>query len=116
MERPSSEPRPRIWRAPGSLENSPLDAHFAVNMCRLRIRDPAFARGTRLFATSNWCMQGQSEPFSAARGPIRAWPPETAHDRPSPGYRGNFEDMRATFSSTGLLAFPRAISGKTQPC
>ena len=72
--------------------------------------------GVPVLQASNWCMQGQSEPFSAARGPIRAWPPETAHDRPSPGYCGNFEDTRATFSSTGLFAFPRAISGKTQPC
>ena len=63
-----------------------------------------------------WCMQGQSEPFSATRGPIRARPAETAHDRPTTGYWGNFDDKRATFSSTGLFAFPRAISGKTQPC
>ena len=65
---------------------------------------------------SNWCMQGQSEPFSAACGPIRTRPAETAHDRPMTGYWGNFDDKRATFSSTGLFAFPRAISGKTQPC
>ena len=74
-----------------------------------------FGRGPRPTSVP-LCMQGQSEPFSAARGPIRARPPETAHDRPTTGYCGNFDDTRATFSSTGLFAFPRAISGKTQPC
>ena len=44
MGRPSSAPLQRLRRAPGSLESSPRGGHFAVNMCCLRIRGPAFAR------------------------------------------------------------------------
>ena len=51
MARPSSAPMPRIRRAPCSLESSRRGEYFALNMCGLRIRDPAFARGTRRFAT-----------------------------------------------------------------
>ena len=60
------------------------------------------ARTKRTFLGRPWAYPGR--------------PPETAHNRPTTGYCGNFADTRATFSSTGLFAFPRAISGKTQPC
>ena len=72
MARPSSEPRPRIRRAPGSLESSPRGAHFAVNMCCLRIRDSAFVRGNPLFTTSSVrpqrnCNPAFDGPFTYAR-------------------------------------------------
>ena len=61
---------------------------------------------------SSWCMQGQRAPFSAARGPFRARPPENAHDRPTAGCLGNIVDPRAIFSPTGIFASPCAISSK----
>ena len=40
---PSSAPRPRISCAQSSLEISRRGKHFAHNMCRLRLRAPAFS-------------------------------------------------------------------------
>ena len=57
-------------------------------------------------------LQGQGEQCKADRAPIRARPPETAHDRRTAGYVGNLVDTRAASSSTGIFASPCAISGK----
>ena len=77
MGRPSPAPRQRIRRAPGSLESSPRGAHFAVHMCRLRIRDPASTRGTRLFATSPSVPSAMATPLLTARSRMHVGPPPT---------------------------------------
>ena len=77
MERPSSAPRPRIRRAPGSLESSFRGVHFAVNMCCLRIRDPAFARGNHLSATSLSVSSAIATPLLTARSRMHVGPPPT---------------------------------------
>ena len=81
MERPSSEPRPSIRRAPGSLESSPPGAHFTVNMCCLRIRDPAFLRSNPLLTTSLSVPSAIATPFLTARSRMHVGPPPTS--RPS---------------------------------
>ena len=77
MERPSSAPRPRIRRAPGSLESSPRGAHFAVSMCCMRVRDPAFLRGNHLFATSLAVSSAIATPLLTARSRMHVGPPPT---------------------------------------
>ena len=77
MERPSSVPRPRIRRAPGSLESSHRGAHFAVNMCCLCIRAPAFAHGNHLFATSLSISSAIATALLTALSRMHVGPPPT---------------------------------------
>ena len=81
MGRPSPAPRQRIGRAPGSLESSPRGAHFAGNMCCLRIRDPTFLRGNHLFATSLSASSAITTPLLTARSRMQVGQPPTR--RPS---------------------------------
>ena len=73
-----------------------------------------WAWGSGLFhkAYKPTSLQEPGEQCKADRGPIRARPPETAHDRPTAGYVGNLVATRAASSSTGIFASPCAISGK----
>ena len=105
MERPSSEPRSRIRRAPGSLESYSRGAHFAVNMCCLRIRDPAFVRDNPLFTTSLSVPSAIATPLLTARSRMHVGPPPTS--RPSHRTRCFDVDELAQRSMAGPQTFSR---------
>ena len=105
MERPSSAPRPRIRRAPGSFASSPRGAHFAVNMCCLRIRDPTFVRGNHLFATPPSVSRAIATPLLTAHSRMHVGPPPT--HRSSHPTRYFAVDAVAQRSMAGTQTFSR---------